>query len=103
MSDYPQTEIISEFPDRLCIEAMSKFFSTSCAYVGVRVDGVESNDIVEYCLSGRWVRIGQRDAGNNLIRERLNFKTTHKWDVDIELYWRYPASRQVRRALKRVG
>ncbi len=102
-------EIISEFPDRLCIEHKSRFFSTSCPYVGVKISYdetsqvFESNDIVEYCLSGRWVRLGKRDAAGNLIKHRSGFETTRYENVHIELYWRYGPSRQVRRALKRVG
>ena len=104
----PQPEIVSEFPDRLCIEHKSRFFSTSCPHVGVRVsyqgsEPIESNDIVEYCSSGRWIRLGKRDAGGNLVKHRTGFDTTRIENVDIELYWRYGPSRQVRRALKRVG
>lgn len=96
-------ETISEFPDRLCIEQNSKFFSTSCPHVGVKIDGVEQNDIIEFCSSGRWVRVGERSLDGSLVRTRTGFETTTKWDVDIEVYWRLQPSRQVRRALKRVG
>lgn len=101
-------EIISEFPDRLCIEVKSRFFSTSCPHVGVKIshsgnEPIESNDIVEYCASGRWIRLGKRDEAGKLVRVRGGFDTTRIENVDIELYWRYGPSRQVRRALKRVG
>ena len=101
-------EIISEFPDRLCIEHTSRFFSTSCTHVGVKLsvkggEQYETNNIVEYCASGRWVRMGRRDESGKLVRNRKAYETTRYENVDIELYWRYGPSRQVRRALKRVG
>ena len=105
---FEKTETISGFPDRLCIEHKSRFFSTSCPHVGVKIshggsEPIESNDIVEYCSSGRWIRLGKRDAAGNLVKHRTGFETTRLENVDIELYWRYGPSRQVRRALKRIG
>ena len=99
----PQADDPTEFPDRLSIEPQSKFFSTSCAHVGVLLNGKPGTTVIEYCRSGRWVRLGEFGEDGFLKKVNRKYVATQLWDVDIELYWRVRPSRQVRRALKRVG
>lgn len=92
-------------PNRLCIEGNSRFHSAATPYIGVRIDGEESKDVVEYCVSGRWVRLGKRATpGGPILRKPFSvheLQTEMLHDVTVEPYWRSQPSRQVRRALAR--
>jgi hypothetical protein len=100
-------EIISEFPDRISIEPSSKYFSSSAHYIGIRVklkqSEVEVKDCIEYCSSGRWLIMGKRDSMGRLIRVKGLYHSQTFYDADFEVYWRHKPSRQIRRALKRIG
>lgn len=99
--------IESDLPDRLCLEQNSRFFSTSCSFVGCVVNGEDSSDVVEYCASERWVRLAVRDETGKIRRDRERWPhgllTTRLDDADVKPYWRKTPSRQVRRALRRLG
>lgn len=91
-------------PDRLCIEGDSPFYSSATLYVGVRIDGEQNSDVVEYSVSGRWVRLGVRGSDGQIKRvpmHRYRLETTRQDDVTVEPYWREKPSRQVRRAMAR--
>lgn len=73
-------------PRRLSIDPNSPDFHPSYVRVGVRVDGEERNNLQWY------------DA------DRLEYMTTDKTShlaTSIEPYWRFPESRQQRRARER--
>lgn len=85
-------EYIAEFepeappPRRLSIKTTDPDFHPSYVRVGVRVDGVERNDIAYYNL------------------DDLSYKTernTSHLATSIEPYWRFSESRQQRRARER--
>lgn len=80
--------IVNNPPSRLSIDPNSPDFHPCFVRVGVRVDGIERNDL-------QWYDV-----------KRLEYMTTAKTShlaVSIEPYWRYDASRQQRRAEERYG
>lgn len=95
-----------DLPDRLSIERDSPFYSSAIQFVGVRIAGVESRDVVEYCISGRWVRLAVRNEADEIKRDPERrphgLQTTRLDGVEIEPYWRQQPSRQIRRALRRA-
>ncbi len=100
----PTPPLPEGIPDRLCIESHSRYHSPATPYIGVRIDGSDedSGDVVEYCVSERWVRLGVRGADGQINRVgRYGLETTTLRAVAVEVYWRIPPSRQVRRALAR--
>lgn len=79
-----------ELPSRLTNKPNHEDFHPSFARVGVRIDGVERNDIMWY------------DARANLYRTSdMGITETPKIAGEIEPYWRYPENRQQRRARER--
>lgn len=73
-------------PERLSIEMKSKDYHPSYTRVGVRIDGVERKDIAFYDV------------------KKLEYMTANETShlaTSIEPYWRYPESRQQRRARER--
>lgn len=73
----------SDPPRILAIDLKSPHYHPCYCRVGVRVDGVERNDIAYYNM------------------DDLSYMTQHKTShlaTSIEPYWRYQASRQQRRA-----
>lgn len=73
-------------PGRLSIDPNSPDFHPSYVRVGVRVDGIERNDL-------QWYDV-----------KRLEYMTTDKTShlaTSIEPYWRFAESRQQRRARER--
>jgi hypothetical protein len=54
-------------PDRLCADPKSKFHDADLLEqgVGIRFNGVERNDVHEYCLSEGWIKV---PAGRSLDR-----------------------------------
>lgn len=98
------TPLPEGIPDRLSIEGDSPFFSSATLYVGVRLDGEENRDVVEYCVSGGWARLGVRGADGQIKRaggHPYRLETTRRDKVAVEPYWRIEPSRQVRRAMAR--
>lgn len=69
-------------PRKLCIEMKDPAFNPCYTRVGVRIDGVERNDIAYYDM--------------DMLSYRTNKDTSHLAKA-IEPYWRYEASRQQRR------
>ena len=78
----------SDIPRQLSVNARTAEFHNGISRcVGVRLDGIERQDVREYDLDRGLVTVkGQSDP----IRPRK-----------IEIYWRQKPSRQVRRALRR--
>lgn len=102
--------IDAEFlPSRLCIEPGSRYFSGAASVIGVRLDGKEVVECIEYAVlddeQNGWVRVGQRRNGK-LVRVHLQtniaYASTQLYGK-VEPYFRQPASRQVRRQLARLN
>lgn len=85
-------------PDRISIERPSPHYDEIVSELGVRIDGIDQDSVVEYCVSGRWARIGERDHRGKLIWEFDHYRARRVEDVTVEPYWRKPLSRQMRRA-----
>lgn len=84
------------------MERSSDYFYDACEFIGVRVNGEEQAQTVEFCVSGRWARIAILNPDKTLKRDvNRTIRTTKVEGVDIEVYWRLKPSRQVRRALAR--
>lgn len=103
----PTPPLPEGIPDRLCIEGDSPYHSAATPYIGVKINGSteDSGDVVEYCVSKRWVRLGVRPEPGKPIKRvpgsMYKLETTRLDDVAVEVYWRTQPSRQVRRALAR--
>ena len=80
MSDTP--------PDRLSTNQKSPYYNEEvlAREVGIRFNGVEKNNIEEYCVSEGWVKIA---AGKARDRFGNPLTITHKGTV--EPYFRHPA------------
>jgi hypothetical protein len=88
-------------PDRLSIQQSSPFFTSVGSYVGVRLDGEDVNNrVIEFCVSGGWVRIGTPDASGRMPRSEVE-GAARKYGK-VETYWRMQPSRQIRRQLARM-
>lgn len=100
--DDPQAsvhEIVGdELPDRISIERPSAFYDEVVTDLGVRIDGIEQDSVVEYCVSEGWARIGERDLHGKLIWEFDHYRARRVDGVKVEPYWRRALSRQQRRA-----
>ena len=72
-------------PDRLCNNPKSPFFNEKLLErgVGVRFDGVERNNVEEYCVSEGWVRVV---AGKSV--DRHGNPMTVKLKGTVEPYFR---------------
>jgi hypothetical protein len=93
-----------DIPDRLSVDRRSKFFVHVGPLIGVRVNGEEAYNVVEFCVSEGWIKIGTIVDGK-LKREYAGgpIITRDLFDVTVEPYWRAPPSRQVRRQLRRLS
>ena len=72
------------FPKKLSIWLSHPDYHPSFPRIGVCIDGVERNDIQWYDLDRKLARVNKT---NQLL-----------WDIEIKLFWRYPETRQIRRA-----
>ena len=81
MSDTP--------PDRLCNNPKSAFFNQELLErgVGIRFNGVERNNVEEYCVSEGWVRVV---AGKSV--DRHGNPMTVKLKGTVEPYFRTEAA-----------
>ena len=54
-------------PDRLAVDERSRFYDAAALErgVGIRFNGVERNNVEEYCVSEGWIRV---QAGKSLDR-----------------------------------
>lgn len=76
-------------PDRLSVEPDSPHFNRDVAN-GIRVwfKGVERKNVVEYCISERWVRFQCRDGKQRPLWRKGKHVTTPKLQGDIKVEWR---------------
>lgn len=72
-------------PDHLSANPQSPFFDAATLErgVGVRFNGVEKNNVDEYCVSEGWIRVA---AGN--ARDRAGNPMTIKLKGQVEVYFR---------------
>jgi hypothetical protein len=72
-------------PDRLSIDPDSKFFNEKLLErgIGIRFNGVEKNNVEEYCVSEGWVRVA---AGKTT--DRHGKPLTMKLKGKVEAYFR---------------
>ena len=77
MSDTP--------PDRLSADPKSQFYDEALLArgVGIRFKGVERNNVEEYCVSEKWVRLS---VGNTMARNGR--PVTLKLQGEVEAYFR---------------
>jgi len=63
-----ETAIRPPLPDRLCIDARSPHYNAAIFEheIGIRLNDKERNDVEEYCVSERWVKV---PAGKTLDRK----------------------------------
>jgi hypothetical protein len=76
-------------PDRLCNDPKSPFFNQQLLErgVGIRFNGVERNNVEEYCVSEGWVRVV---AGKSV--DRHGNPMTVKLKGTVEPYFRAPTA-----------
>ena len=72
-------------PDRLSADPASPFYDAALLErgVGVRFKGVDRNNVEEYCVSEKWVRLS---VGNT--RDRKGRPLTIKLPGEVEPYFR---------------
>ena len=72
-------------PDRLSADPASPYFDAALLArgVGVRFKGVERNNVEEYCVSERWVRLSV-----GATRDRRGRPLTIKLEGEVEPYFR---------------
>lgn len=68
-----------EFPDRLSTNPQSPFYNEAILSrdVGIRFNGVEKNNVEEYCISEGWIRVSAgkaRDRYGNAMTIKLTGK-----------------------------
>ncbi len=81
MSDTP--------PDRLAVDEDSRFYNAEALArgVGVRFNGMERDNVEEYCISEGWIRVA---AGKALDRRGKPITFKHKGVV--EAWFKTPAA-----------
>lgn len=72
-------------PDRLSTDPRSPHYDAACLQrgVGVRFNGVERNNVEEYCVSEGWVRLA---VGKTV--DRHGMPLTMKMSGTVEPYYR---------------
>ena len=76
------------FPDRLSVNPNSAYYDEALLArgVGIRFNGVEKNNIEEYCISEGWVRVAAGAA-----KDRAGNPLTIKLKGTVEPYFRTQA------------
>lgn len=87
-------------PNRLSIDRSSPHHTSCGAYVGVKIDGVEAPNCIEFCVSEGWVRLG--NPANARVSQR-EIETAPKQYGKVEVWWKAKPSRQVRRQMARLA
>ncbi|MFV0367261.1 MAG: DUF3297 family protein [Hyphomicrobiaceae bacterium] len=77
-----------DFPDRLSINPGSPHYDEALLgrNIGIRFNGVEKNNVEEYCISEGWIRVA---AGKT--RDRKGNPLTIKLKGKVEPYFREEA------------
>jgi hypothetical protein len=74
-------------PDRLCVNPKSPYYDEAVLErgVGVRFNGIEKNNVEEYCVTEGWVRLA---AGRTV--DRAGNPMTVKLKGTVEPYFKNP-------------
>lgn len=74
-----------QLPDRLSTDPRSPYYNAEVLSrdVGIRFKGVEKNNVEEYCVSEKWVRV---TAGSS--KDRYGNPLTIKLTGEVEPYFR---------------
>ena len=82
MTETPET---AELPDRLSTNPASPFHNAELLErgVGIRFNGVDRNNVEEYCVSEGWIRVA---AGRSL--DRYGQPMTVKLKGEVEPFYR---------------
>lgn len=74
-----------EFPDRLSTNPQSPFYNEAILSrdVGIRFNGVEKNNVEEYCISEGWIRVSAGKA-----KDRYGNPMTIKLTGQVVPYYR---------------
>lgn len=86
-------------PNRLSIDRSSRYYTNCGNYVGVKLDGNDAPNCIEFCVSEGWVRLGNGGA----TVSRAEVRDAQRQYGKVEVYWRSPPSRQVRRQMARLA
>jgi len=75
-------------PDRLSLDPRSEHFDEALLSrgVGIRFNGQEKTNVIEYCVSQGWIRVA---AGRS--RDRFGQPMTLKLNGQVEPYFENPA------------
>jgi hypothetical protein len=87
-------------PNRLSIDRSSPYHTSCGAYVGVKIDGAEAPNCIEFCVSEGWVRLGNA-TGARVSQHEI--QSAPKQCGKVEVYWKATPSRQVRRQMARLA
>ncbi|MCC2097511.1 MAG: DUF3297 family protein [Hyphomicrobiales bacterium] len=84
-ADTPETPAASPLPDRLCTDANSPFYDETVfsREIGIRFNGAEKTNVVEYCVSEGWIRV---EAGKS--KDRHGNPLTIKLKGAVEPYYK---------------
>jgi hypothetical protein len=74
-------------PDRLSVEKDSPFFDSRYRHVGVRVQGQDVTNVIEYDKNSGWILQGIRDSAGRWKMERGRVVTVKRF-VPFDVYWR---------------
>ena len=85
-------------PNRLSIDRSSPYYTNCGGYVGVKIDGEEAPNCIEFCVSEGWLRLGTTAQVT-----RAEVRDAPRKYGKVEVYWRAPPSRQVRRQIARMA
>lgn len=86
-------------PNRLSIDRSSPYYTNCGAYVGVKFNGEDEQRTIEFSVSGGWIRRGKNGVKVTMQEMRDAPKEYGK----VEVFWRSPPSRQVRRQIARMA
>ena len=82
----PEPKLI---PDRVSMDIASQFYRSDYRQLGLKIDGREVQNCVEFCISEGWARLYINDSRGQPKQERGKFVAVRKHGK-IEPYWRQP-------------
>jgi hypothetical protein len=82
MTDAPESAPKPSLPDRLCTDTSSPFYDAQVLAhaVGVRFNGRERTDVIEYCASEGWIKV---TVGNKVDRRGNPLLLKLKGNVEV--------------------
>lgn len=76
-----------EIPDRVSLEPLSPFYWPHYVRLGVRINGKQSNQVVEFCQSEGWARLCQRNGHGRMKRNGQGVPLTITVSGEIKPFW----------------